>query len=76
MDTSIEAPTVIYQSQEFQCADVGCSCSYSNQGVALDAAAYTESVEDAWTSVSVTDPSLNGLVIDVKCDRNAEVFFQ
>lgn len=41
VDTSIKAPTVIYQSDEYWCGEGGCECTYSYLGSPLPVEAYT-----------------------------------
>ena len=69
VDASIKAPTVIYQSGDYWCdVEAGCSCSYaSSEGVALDKASYTETVEGNLTSLTIIDASLNGTSVAVIC---------
>ena len=71
MNTSIKAPTVIYQNNEYWCGTGGCGCSYSHEGVALPASAFQSEVDDVITNFTVTDDSYNGKTIDIKCVKNA-----
>lgn len=68
----IQAPTLIYQNEEYWCEGAGCSCKYSLQdtGEALPYDAYTETVSGPFTEFYVTDPSLDDSMIEIYCTRN------
>ena len=75
VDTSIKAPTVIYQNTEYWCtAQDGCACSYfdHDEGVQLDASQFKESFEDQITNFTVHDHKLNGKSISVSCAQSSE----
>jgi len=69
VDTSIAAPTVIYQSSEYWCtSEAGCKCSYSYLGDALPASSFTEELaKNGLTNFTVTDDSYTGKTIDISC---------
>ena len=73
VDTSIEAPTVIYQNKQYWCGEAGCGCTYSSEGNALPADSFTETIDDILTRVTVTDSAFNGKTVDIKCAKNEDV---
>ena len=80
VDTSIKAPTVIYQNNKYWCGESLCSCSYSSEGKALHEDDYTENFNhhNTRTLFHVTAHRLNGKTIDITCAKNsseAEIFF-
>ena len=73
VDTSIQAPTFIYQNTEYWCGEAGCACSYSENGTALPENSYFAFVNGQITELKITDASFNGKTIDVTCSKKEPV---
>ena len=67
MDSSIDAPTVIFQSKEHYCGKKGCTCIYLQGGHELGDKQFTTVTNGDLTEFKVITPNYDGDTIEIKC---------